>query len=221
MKTRYILFLPVLFFYLQGNGQLLKIDTVLDKIIYESYFNFKVREPLYVTYNLFKGGGDCDRDEEGFRFFVDEFDTTAHDEDYAGSGYDKGHLANAEDFADDCTEEEITFRYYNCVPQTVRMNRGIWKRWENNIRKLSQTKELFIVAGAIFRKKKLGENRIGVPTHCYKIVIDASSKKILHCLVFPNNKTNTFQIVSLTELKQRLGYRLAPAALWKKITRAN
>lgn len=204
-----------------GFCQLLSIDTVLDIGVYESYFNYKLKQPLYVTYNLFQGGGDCDREDEGFDFYVDNFESTAQDEDYAGSGYDKGHLANAEDFAYDCAEEELTFRYYNCVPQTVKMNRGIWKKWETYIRDLSQSKKLFIVAGSIYGKKKLGENKIGVPSHCYKVVINPKTKKILYCLVFPNNQSNTFQDVTFTELKQRLGYRLLPTSFWKTITEKN
>lgn len=221
MRKIFIFSLIILISSRNGLTQLLKIDTILDKGIYKSFFNIKVREPLYVTYVLFHGGGDCDRESEGFNFFVDEFKNTATDQDYAASGYDKGHLANAEDFAGDCLEEELTFRYYNCVPQTVRMNRGIWKRWETTIRALSQTKKLVIIAGSIYGKKKLGVNKIGVPTHCYKIVIDSSTNKILQCLVFPNNKSNTFQIVSLAELKQRLGYRLSPTEFWKKIVNSN
>ncbi|HMJ48092.1 MAG TPA: DNA/RNA non-specific endonuclease [Ferruginibacter sp.] len=204
-----------------GYAQLLKIDTVLDKRIYESYFNLKLKEPLYVTYTLFKGGGNCDREDEGFNFFVDGFKMSATDQDYAGSGFDKGHLANAEDFAFECEYEELTFRYYNCVPQTVRMNRGIWKKWETDVRKLSQTKKILIVAGSIFGKKKLGDNKIGIPSHCYKIVIDPGTKKILHCLVFPNNNSNTFQVVTFTELKQRLGYRLIPTQFWKSVSQKN
>ena len=200
---------------------MLTIDTVLNRGIYESYFNRKLKEPLYVTYTLFKGGGDCDREAEGFDFKVDEFDETATDDDYAHSGFDKGHLANAEDFAFDCDKEELTFKYYNCVPQTVRMNRGIWKTWETNIRTLSVSKKILIVAGSIYAKKKLGPNKVGIPSHCYKIVINPSTKKILYCLVFPNNKTNTFQVVTFTELKQRLGYRLVPTVFWKTISQNN
>lgn len=208
-------------FGFQGYSQLLKIDTTLDKGIYECYFNIKLREPLYVTYTLFEGGGDCDREVEGFDFKVDEFKSTATDDDYAGSGFDKGHLANAEDFAFDCAKEELTFKYYNCVPQTVRMNRGIWKTWETTIRNLSASKKLFIVAGSIYGKKKLGANKIGVPSHCYKIVINPTTKKIIYCLVFPNNKSNTYQVVTFSELKQRLGYRLVPTQYWNTISQKN
>ncbi len=220
MKKFFFLFLQFFLAY-QVQCQLLKIDTVLDKEVYKAYFNMKLREPLYVTYTLFKGGGDCDRKTEGFDFKVDEFTKSATDDDYGHSGYDKGHLANAEDFAFNCNKEEATFKYYNCVPQTVKMNRGIWKTWETNIRKLSETKKLLIVAGSIFGKKTIGPNKIGVPSHCFKIVINPSTKQILHCLVFPNNQSNTYQIVTFTELKQRLGYRLLPSTFWREVAHSN
>ena len=208
MKKNYIFSCLLFLVGISTFAQKPKVDTILDMGIYQAYFSLKLKEPLYVTYTLFEGGGDCDREEEGFEFFVDEFEASADDDDYAGSGYDKGHLANAEDFAYDCEKEELTFRYYNCVPQTVRMNRGIWKTWETKIRKLSQDKELYVIAGSIFGKKKLGNDKIGVPSHCYKIVIDADTNEMIHCLVFPNNKTNTYQVVTIKELKQRLGYRV-------------
>jgi endonuclease G len=200
---------------LQGFAQKYLVDTVLDVGIYQSFFNYKLKEPLYVTYILFKGGGDCDREDEGFDFEPDDFESTATGADYARGGYDKGHLANAEDFAKNCEEEELTFRYYNCVPQTVKMNRGIWKSWETKLRKLSQQKKLFIVAGSIYGKKKLGENRIGVPSYCYKIVLEAKTKKILFCMLFPNDSSGIYQNITLKELKKKMGYDLMPAEYWQ------
>lgn len=192
--------------------QKLKVDTVIDRGIYQSFFNYDVKEPLYVTYYLSKGGGDCQR--TGMAFKVDEIEGTAQDEDYAGKGYDKGHLANAEDFAFDCDQEKLTFKYYNCVPQTVRMNRGIWKHWETTIRHLSQSKRLFIIAGAIYGKKKMGEDKIGVPSYCYKIVMEAKTQKIIYCMLFPNDKSDTYQDISLSVLKKKMGYDLMPASYW-------
>ena len=42
------------------------IDTVIDKGIYKSYYDIDIKEPIYLSYKLYKGGGKCSR--EGFRF---------------------------------------------------------------------------------------------------------------------------------------------------------
>src|SRR5579872_4199445 len=46
-------------------------DTVITNDVYTSYFSYKYHNPLYVQYKLYKGGGKCDREKEGFRFHVD------------------------------------------------------------------------------------------------------------------------------------------------------
>ncbi len=187
----------------------LKSDTIINTGIYKSYFCYAVKQPLYVTYALYKGGGDCDRDREGFDFKKCGI-KTASDKDYSKSGYDKGHLVNAEDFAFDCEKEALTFCYYNCLPQTVALNRGIWKTWEEKIRETSQTRKLFIIAGGIYGKKTIGKNKIGVPDYCYKIVLDAQTKDIIWCLLFPNDKSGDVVEISLDNLKRKLGYGLVP-----------
>ena len=101
--------------YLTVSAQQIKIDTVINTGIYKSYFNYSLKEPLYVTYTLYKGGGDCTREALTFKECGIK---SASDQDYAGNSFDKGHLANAEDFANDCDNEAKTFCYYNCVPQT-------------------------------------------------------------------------------------------------------
>ncbi|MBS1661161.1 MAG: DNA/RNA non-specific endonuclease [Bacteroidetes bacterium] len=172
--------------------------------VYTSYFSPKLHQPLYVVYKLSKGGGDCDRDS--FEFIPgDDCSACATDEDYAGSGFDKGHLCNAEDEAFDCTRDELTFRYYNCVPQTTRLNRGVWKSWETYIRRDSQKERLLIICGSIFGTKKIGS--AAVPSFCWKIVYD-SDGKLKYCLIFPNNSSGEVKSITLTALKKRLGYTL-------------
>ena len=191
------------------SGQKHIADTVIKTGIYKSYYCYELKAPLYVTYTLYRGGGGCDRDEQGFNFRKCGVET-ATDDDYNNSGYDKGHLANAEDFADDCDNEEKTFCYYNCVPQTVKLNRGIWKTWEEKVRVLSQSKKLFVIAGAIYGKKKMGPHNVGIPTNCYKIVLENKTKKLLYCVIFPNNNSKQAKYISLTRLKKKLGYDLVP-----------
>ena len=201
MKTKLI----ILFLILTGGLFAQKIDTVINTGSYKSYFNKALREPVYVSYVLFHGGGECDRTK--FHFHNDTKLTTATPKDYAGNGYDEGHLADAEDFAYDCKLDELTFRFYNCVPQTPNLNRGIWKHWETEIRKESQTDSLFIICGSVFGTKKMGE--AAVPDFCWKVVIQLKTGKVLHALYFTNKMSdNTVQQLDLKDLEAILKYNL-------------
>jgi len=87
-------------------------------------------------------------------------------------------LANAEDFASDCAKERMTFVFYNALPQSPDLNRGVWKRFETTIRKWSQKDHLFIVCGGYSFQKK---GSLYVPTRCFKVVQRASDGRILFC----------------------------------------
>lgn len=182
-----------------------KIDTIITTEIYQSYFNYKCKEPVFVVYKLYKGGGDCKR--AGFSFTNDTKISVATDKDYAKSGYDKGHLANSEDFANNCGYDELTFRYYNCVPQTPNLNRGTWKKWETTIRKESQADSLLIIAGNYYgNSKKIGT--ITVPTKCWKVVQSLSTKKLTHVLLFTNTDSALYKTVTISTIEKELGYKL-------------
>lgn len=145
-------------------------DTIIHTKAYTSYYSKKFQNPISVTYKLYKGGGDCNRASYVFKNDL-TLKTLTHGS-YANSGYDKGHMANSEDFAYDCELDELTFRYYNCVPQTPELNRGIWKKYENDVRKLSQTDSLIVICYNEFKKEL-------IPTYCYKIVYSLSKKKYI------------------------------------------
>jgi endonuclease G len=185
------------------------VDTVVNMGNYTSYYSYDLKEPLYVTYKLSHGGGDCNRSR--YKFKADG-DITATPADYAHSGYDEGHLANAEDFAYDCRLDKKTFSFYNCLPQTPRLNRGIWKVYETRIRTLSQTNTLYITAGGIFTDKLIKPGKhVAVPDYCYKVVIDSATHNTVFCLLFPNDTTGVVLPVSLAVLKGTLGYSLMVA----------
>ncbi len=187
-----------------------KVEKVINNGIYKSYFSYEVMNPLYVTYTLKNGGGPCDRKKEGFNFKKCG-EKSAGNIDYTNSGYERGHLANAEDFAYNCADEEKTFCYYNAVPQTGKLNRGKWLSWEFKIREMSQGKSIFIIAGSIFGDKLLkpGSN-VRVPDYCYKIVIDPKTGGTLVCLLFKNDDSDEMETLTLAQLKARLKYPLLP-----------
>lgn len=198
---KYIALLFFILFYVTTLFPQIKID----KGIYKANFNNTFREPTYVSYFLYKGGGDCNRNK--FKFINDEPALKcAEDEDYAGSIYDKGHLANAEDFAFDCVKDELTFRYYNCLPQTANLNRGIWKTVETKVRKWSQSEKLYIICGGFFGSKKVG--KISVPSYCWKIVQSVTTKKVLFCGWFSNTKKAVLQELTIQQLEEKLKSRI-------------
>jgi endonuclease G len=185
-----------------------QVDTLIQMSAYKAYYSYQVKNPLYVTYTLSKGGGDCNRAKFTFKQCGIK---TADDDDYSGTGYDKGHLANAEDFAYDCDLDKETFCYYNCIPQTTKLNRGIWKTWETKVRKLSQAKPVFVIAGAIYSDQLLKEGHTVIkPDYCYKIVVDPPTGNILYCLLFPNDSSGKVKALTLTALKAKLPYPLVP-----------
>lgn len=191
--------LLLLLILLKGNAQ--GIDTVIQKPAYTSYYSYSVKSPLYVVYYLYKGGGDCSRKQLSF---TKEY-KSATNKDYAKSGYDRGHLANAEDFAFDCTMEKCTFSYYNCIPQHQKLNRGSWKVWETTIRKESQRDRLKIYTGAVYGKQTIGSG-VGVPDYCWKIVYNTRTKLIMHALLFKNDATEAVQRITTKQLSAMLGY---------------
>ncbi len=182
-----------------------KIDTVINTGVYKSYFNYKLKEPVYVEYILYHGGGDCDRSV--FHFKNDTKISMAKLSDYAHNGYDQGHLANAEDFANDCIKDEKTFRFYNCLPQTPNLNRGIWKHWEETIRDESQKDSLYIICGGKFGKNLMGT--VAVPDYCFKIVKNLKTNKITHTLWFTNKmEDNIVKEITIDQLWVLLGYKI-------------
>ena len=180
-------------------------QIIINNGIYKVNFSNTYHVPKYVSYILYKGGGDCNRAK--FRFKNDDprLDC-ATDADYKGSNYDKGHLANSEDFAFDCAKDELTFRYYNCLPQTPNLNRGVWKVNETRIREWSQNDSIYIICGGVFGNNTIGH--IYVPSYCWKIAQSASTKKILFCGWFSNTSTATVEEISVPELEKRLNSKL-------------
>ena len=59
---------------------------------------------------------------------------SAKPSDYAGSGYDQGHLANDADMSWDDQVEHESFYMSNMSPQLPSVNRGTWKNLESAAR---------------------------------------------------------------------------------------
>ena len=106
---------------------------------------------------------------------------TANDNDYKGSGYDRGHLAPAADMGWSAEAMEESFYYSNMSPQKPSFNRGIWKQLEELIRDWAvQNKEIYIVTGGVLNDNlsSIGKDKISVPKYFYKVILDYKEPSI-------------------------------------------
>lgn len=206
------LLLPFIVFLISFDISSQNYDTVIVKPAYKSFFNRSLRVPAVVTYKLFKGGGNCSR--KSYRFSNDISSIhTARDIDYKYSGFDKGHLANAEDFAFDCSLMKSTFYYYNCVPQTKKMNRGPWKSFESKLRNISQSDSLLIININIFNNRLLN-NYVAIPDYCIKIAYSLSSHQNLLAVIVQNS-LNPFALeLPLKELEKKYNLNINQFLYW-------
>lgn len=106
---------------------------------------------------------------------------TAIDKDYVGSGYDRGHLAPAADMGWSSTAMAESFYYSNMSPQTPSFNRGVWKRLEERVRTWAiENSSVYIVTGPVLTSglTTIGPNKVSVPKHYYKVVLDYTEPSI-------------------------------------------
>lgn len=139
----------------------------------------------------------------------------AEKKDYQGSGYDQGHMAPSADMTWSLTAMKESFYLSNMTPQQgVGMNRGIWKVLEEKVRNWAiERGELYIYTGPVYiisqeRLRRIGKNKVAVPTHVYKIVYDPNRQEAIAFLM-PNIRLKTSDmpefIVSIRTIENETG----------------
>jgi len=139
-------------------------------------------------------------------------------QDYAGTGYDKGHQSPDGDLSWDTQVEFESFLMTNMAPQAGSLNRGIWKLLETSVRgwvvQRNQSYTIYVGADYNAQDKKIG-NGVVVPHGFYKIVINNQTNEIAawyfpHVAPYPNlgNDLTKFRIGAGT-IEQKLGVKFA------------
>ena len=147
--------------------------------------------------------------------------------DYKKSGYDRGHLSPAADFAFDQNAMSETFYMSNMSPQKGGLNRGIWKDLEAEVRLWAKNfGRIYVVSGPILEKpaeeyQSIGENQVAVPEFYYKVILaplyadeadratpEDAENVIAFGFIFPNEKCegslDDYQ-VTVDEVESRTG----------------
>jgi endonuclease G len=142
--------------------------------------------------------------------------------DYAGSGYDQGHLANDAHQSWDQQVEYESFLMTNMSPQLPGLNRGIWKLLETATGAWTYSRQhtMVVYAGNIYNTataKKIGAGQVVVPDMLFKIVIDQNTNEVL-AFLFPHkeNQGNDLTVVQVTvadvEKASGITFALPPGA---------
>jgi endonuclease G len=150
----------------------------------EAYFvayDAPVKIPVYVAYTLTPPNalGCFPRTNA---FVADRSVTNgARPDDYAGTGYDKGHAAPDGDLSWSEQVEYESFLMTNMYPQHGSLNRGVWKLLETSVRgwAVQRNQPYTIYVGAMYAPNDptIGAGVI-VPHGYYKIVINNTTHEI-------------------------------------------
>ena len=181
---------------------------VLKHTNYTSHFSKSKKYPVMVEWWETKAKVSCPNPlprKDAFQPDPQAIVETDIKADYVGSGYDRGHNMNAEDNRCDKQGMDESFYFSNMTPQVPQLNRGVWKIWETTIRQESQKWPLRIYCGGIYTNP-INSHSIGIPSYCWKLVINLKTHLILHVLLFKNDDSNSVQRISFSDLKKMLNY---------------
>jgi endonuclease G len=177
-------------------GQPACAGPVLDKTYFVVCYDPARKIPAWVGYALTKEDADSKVTSRQGSFHDDTAlprDERAENADYTRSGYDRGHMAPADDFTRSVEAMKATFVMTNIVPQKHGVNAGEWEQLESAVRALASTRgTVWVFSGPLFAgttpMKTIGPDKVAVPTHTYKVVlcVPSNADKEMFAFVLPN-----------------------------------
>ena len=165
--------------------------AIVHHTAYDLMYNEQHEQADWVAYEL-TAQHTIKAVERSNKFIEDPLVKTgsAANEDYAGSGYDRGHLAPAADMGWSQLTMEESFYFSNMSPQVPNLNRGLWKQLEEQVRLWAKEDSIvLVVTGPILKDSlpSIGPNKVSVPTAYYKVILDVAYPQIKAiAFVMPN-----------------------------------
>lgn len=186
-------------FYVVCYDYSLKAPRWVAEVLKPEYLNAAARRPSH-----FRRDWDLSR-------------PTATSNDFKGSGFVRGHLAPARDFA--WSEEAIqsTFLYTNAIPQYPGVNSGRWAQLERRIRELALDFDYLVVHTGILCEPScaniIGPGRVAVPTHMFKAVLAVrGSHLVMFAFIVPNSEhvsePLSYFVTTVDDVERRTGLDL-------------
>lgn len=160
-------------------------QTTLKNHFYDVIYDNLHAQPIVVSYRLKYSTAthNLNRGTDYSNRFLPDARVTrsANDKSYLRSGWQKGHLAPAEDFSFSLEAARETFLYSNVSPQFPSFNmHGSWAKLEKKVRTVSENQEIQILTGPMeFESSKTNENENSphIPKFFYKIIISETNQQ--------------------------------------------
>ena len=106
---------------------------------------------------------------------------------YRGSGFDRGHLKPAADSKSSNAEMRSSFLMTNMAPQSPNLNRGIWKKLEENVRLWGMMHgEVHVTCGPSDLTQGVLASGVRVPEAFWKVILRAGKDTTCLAFRFPN-----------------------------------
>jgi len=132
--------------------------VIVTNLAYVAAFDTVTRCPAWVEYEL--APHEIVTAERAAIPFHADPSVTASDNaaDFAGSGFDRGHMAPAADFNFDTNALRQTYSFVNVCPMARNVNRGKWRMAEDRVRQLAASGSVRVVTFPVYAD---GTNRMG------------------------------------------------------------
>jgi len=177
------------------------------------------KTPVYTVERLTRSGVQAAKDIKRSDRFYPEARLPAADRaqlaDYAGSGYDRGHMAPAGDMPT-VEAKAQSFSLANMVPQAPALNQKAWNQIEQATRKYAAraSGDVYVFTGPMFsqRSATIGAGQVWVPSHTWKVVYSSGDGRAWAYWMANNDGTQSLQPISYQEFEQRSGLQLLSAA---------
>ncbi len=206
-------------FFVEGVAPVVAKAPLLRELCYDSFailHSGESKTPVFVAQRMNRES-IADADEKRTdKFFADARLPRAERaelSDYKGSGFSRGHMAPAGDMPNP-TAMAQSFSLANMVPQNPRQNSGPWAKIERDTRHYvaRASGDVFVITGPFFGpgSTSVGTNQVGVPTHIFKLVYDATTHKAWAHWQQNADDARAGPPISYSELSGRIGMELLP-----------
>jgi endonuclease G len=159
-------------------------ELLLHRTNYTLSFNKSTNLPNWVAWRLDKKKLAQKVSRDRYKFVADpemSGKNAVVTQDYAQSGYDRGHMCPANDSRWSADAMRESFYMTNICPQNPSLNSGDWNELEQACHKWAEEGPIYIVCGPILYKKSKAEyigkeHKIRVPEAFFKVVLAGVEK---------------------------------------------